>query len=253
MNGIDESGGTGGRRRNNRWRPGHATVVAYVALFVALGGGSFAVAALNAHDQKVVKKIVNAQIGKQAAGLSVNHAKSADSATNANHAASADAAATATSATHAANADTATTATNADQLGGSPPSAFVSGQGRLRSSRLVLAPSSPPTEFLELGFGHISGVCDGGTNGKIRFVADLPVDNLIVWTIGGSAAMIDIATSNALGAGSFYEEPHVGGPQSVTIQATYNDGTHEQVATAWTTVQTAGGKCVFTGQTITTL
>jgi hypothetical protein len=228
-------------------------VVAYVALFVALGGGSFAVAALNVHDKKVVKRIVNAQIGKQAPGLSVNHAKSADSATNASHAANADAAATATSASHAANADTATTATDADRLGGSPPSAFVSGQGKLRSSRLVLDPSSPPTEFLELNFGHISGVCDAGVSGKIRFVADLPVDNLIVWTTS-SPATVDIESSNAMSAGSFYEQAHAGGlPQSVTIQATSNDGTREQIATAWTTVQTAGGKCVFTGQAITTL
>jgi hypothetical protein len=145
------------------------------------------------------------------------------------------------------------TAVDSAKLGNLAPSAYVSGTGKLRSGRLSLPLSTPATEFLELDFGHISGVCDAGVNGKIRFIADLPIDNLIVWTttFGGT---VDIQTSNALAAGSFYEEPHVGGlPQSVTIQAAYNDGTQERIATAWTTVQTAGGRCVFTGQALTTL
>jgi hypothetical protein len=102
---------------------------------------------------------------------------------------------------------------------------------------------------------HIAGLCDAGVSGKIRFVADLPIDNLIVWTTNfGPPAAVDIQTSNALGAGTFYEQPHTGGvPQSVTIQAAYNDGGREQIATAWVTTQTAGGQCVFTGQAITTL
>ncbi len=244
MMGRDEPNGVGGTKRRIRRRPSHATVVAYLALFAALSGGSFALAALSAHDKKVVKRIANGQISKRAPKLSVKHAKRADSATNASHATNADSATTANNAAHAMNAD---------QLGGVPPSAFVSGQGTLRSNRLLLGPSSPATEFLELGFGHIAGVCDAGVSGKIRFVADLPVDNLIVWTTN-SGGTTDIQTSNALTAGTFYEEPHTGGlPQSVTVQVTYNDGTHEQVATAWTTVQTAGGQCVFTGQGITTL
>jgi hypothetical protein len=147
------------------------------------------------------------------------------------------------------------TAADSAKLGGVAPNAFVFGQGKLRSARLSLPPASPATEFLELDFGHISGTCDAGVNGKIRFVADLPVDNLIVWsTTFGAPATADIQTSNALTAGSFYEEPHVGGlPQSVTFQVAYNDGSQEHLATAWTTVQTAGGRCVFTGQAITTL
>ena len=115
-----------------------------------------------------------------------------------------------------------------------------------RPAPVALPPSSPATEFLELDFGHLSGVCDGGGKGRIRFTADLPVDNLIVWTTSyGAPATADIQTSNALGAGAFYEAPNPSGlPQSVTIQVTYNDGSHEHVATAWTTVQTAGGKCL---------
>jgi len=145
------------------------------------------------------------------------------------------------------------TAADSAKLGGVAPNGYLQGTGKLRSARLPLAPATGATEFLELDFGHIAGVCDAGVSGKVRFVADLPIDNLIVWTTN-SGGTVDIQTSNALSAGSFFEEPHTGGlPQSVTIQAAYNDGSHEQLATAWVTNQTAGGQCVFTGQAITTL
>ncbi len=145
------------------------------------------------------------------------------------------------------------TAADSSKLGGVAPNGYLQGTGKLRSARLSLAPATGATEFLELDFGHISGICDPGVSGKVRFVADLPIDNLIVWTTN-SGGTVDIQTSNALTAGSFYEQPHTGGlPQSVTIQAAYNDASHEQIATAWVTNQTAGGQCVFTGQAITTL
>ena len=38
-----------------------SNLIAYVALFLALGGGTFAVAAINRHDKRVIKKIVNKQ------------------------------------------------------------------------------------------------------------------------------------------------------------------------------------------------
>ena len=47
-------------------RPSHSTVAAYLALFIALGGGSFAVAALNKKDKKTVKNIANTEITKRA-------------------------------------------------------------------------------------------------------------------------------------------------------------------------------------------
>ncbi|MFL5829376.1 MAG: hypothetical protein ACJ76X_05615 [Solirubrobacteraceae bacterium] len=145
------------------------------------------------------------------------------------------------------------TAADSAKLGGVAPNGYLQGTGKLRSGRLTLAPATLATEVLELDFGHISGLCDAGVSGKVRFVADLPIDNLIVWTTN-SGGTVDIQTSNALTAGTFYEQPHTGGlPQSLTIQAAYNDGGHEQIATAWVTNQTAGGQCVFTGQAITTL
>jgi hypothetical protein len=67
-----------------RSRATYANVTATLALFAALGGGSFAVAALSGSGKKVVKKIAKAQADKRitarAPGLSVEHARSADAA-----------------------------------------------------------------------------------------------------------------------------------------------------------------------------
>jgi hypothetical protein len=67
--------------RRIRRLPSPALVISAIALVLAVGGGTFAIAALNHHDKKVVKKIVKKQIRRRAPGLSVNHARSADNAT----------------------------------------------------------------------------------------------------------------------------------------------------------------------------
>ena len=147
------------------------------------------------------------------------------------------------------------TADNSTALGGLPANSFLRGAGRQVSGRLVLASNTGPVEFLELGFGHISGTCLSGAIPVLRFVADLPTENLIATTINFNAApnVTDVQTTNALPAGTFYEEPHTNTtPQSVTFQAAYNDGS-DHLATAWTTGQDEGGSCVFTGQAFTTL
>jgi hypothetical protein len=73
--------------------PSPALVISAIALVLAVGGGSFALALTdNQKDKRIAKKVSNKQITKRAPGLSVKHAKTADSATNANHATSADSA-----------------------------------------------------------------------------------------------------------------------------------------------------------------
>lgn len=52
-----------------RARATYANVTATLALFVAIGGGSFAVAALSGAEKKVVKKIAKKQAGKRIAAL----------------------------------------------------------------------------------------------------------------------------------------------------------------------------------------
>lgn len=85
--------------------PSPALVISMITLSLVLGGTAFAAAASHG-DKKADTKLVK----KLAPSLSVKHAKTADSATNAAHATSAD---SATNATHATSADSATNATNA--------------------------------------------------------------------------------------------------------------------------------------------
>lgn len=125
--------------------PSPAFVVSVIALFVALGGTTYAATALPAHSvgTKQLKKnaVTAAKIKNGAviaskvnpAGLTVpnaTHARSADSAANATHATNAD------SATNAAHATNATSATNATNAASAQPVAFahVSSAGVLDSA-----------------------------------------------------------------------------------------------------------------------
>jgi hypothetical protein len=67
-----------------RLRFSPATAIALVALFLALGGGSFAIASLSSGDKTVIRRIANSRITARAPGLSVKHAKAVASAANAN-------------------------------------------------------------------------------------------------------------------------------------------------------------------------
>jgi hypothetical protein len=71
--------------------PSPALVISVIALIVAVGGGTFAIAALSRPKVvRISKRTANKQITTRAPGLSVLHAQTADTATNANHATSAD-------------------------------------------------------------------------------------------------------------------------------------------------------------------
>ncbi len=62
--------------------PSPALVIGSIALILAIGGGSFALATSdNSTDKRIAKKVANKQITKRAPGLSVKQAKSADTAT----------------------------------------------------------------------------------------------------------------------------------------------------------------------------
>ena len=123
-------------------------LIAYVALFLALSGGSFAVAALNRHDKRVIRKIVNKQITRRAPGLSVNHANFANEAT---HAGTAD---NATSANSAVTAQSAQTANSADSVGG------VS----IEPVRIALPDGTPGTDVVSVDGTSVSvSACGSGT------------------------------------------------------------------------------------------
>lgn len=138
--------------------PSHSLVIAYLALFVALGGSAYAVSQLpkNSVGTKQLKPnavtaakikdgavgtadlgngvVTGAKIGANAVtGANVEEATlgrvpsagSAEQAASADRAKSADSAATAANATNAEHANTAGTAANADALGGVPGSDFL--------------------------------------------------------------------------------------------------------------------------------
>jgi hypothetical protein len=108
------------RRRVRDSRPSPGLLLAVLALVAALAGT--AVAGPGASTSKITKKkvaaIADQEINRLAPGLSVAHARSADTATNADHALSANTADSADSATHATSADSATQATSAQSVGG---------------------------------------------------------------------------------------------------------------------------------------
>lgn len=133
-------------------RPTAATVISCTALFVALGGTSYAAVTLDGKDLKnrsvaaskvKTRTLTGTQVkndgltGKQIKESTlgtVPSAKAADAATRAtqaDRATTADKATTADTATTAENATRAQSAANADQLGGKPSSAFASGSVRV--------------------------------------------------------------------------------------------------------------------------
>jgi hypothetical protein len=109
-----EGSGTMGRIRTSR--PSPAIVVAVLALVAALAGTAAAGpdTSISAVTKAKVKRIAGKEIEKKAPGLSVAHAASADSATNATSAVHADSATNATNAVHADSATNATSAVHAD-------------------------------------------------------------------------------------------------------------------------------------------
>jgi hypothetical protein len=133
----------------SRLRPrlNHATVVAYLALFVALGGSAYSAALINGKNIKnksiAGKKLKNrtitaGKIKKNAlTGAELNESKLG----TVPRAANAVMAANAASATTAGSAGTATTAVNANALGGTTASSFV--KGPTEATRLVDTPGNP--------------------------------------------------------------------------------------------------------------
>ncbi|MGH2939116.1 MAG: hypothetical protein ACRDPE_13460 [Solirubrobacterales bacterium] len=192
----------------------YANVMATIAVFLVLGGGTALAAGAFTGKQKkqvgkIATKVYNARIGN----ASVNHANSADTATKAatatkaNEATKADSATTAGKATSATTADRATSATTADRattagdaerFGGKvpaeyqqklkagclPPSAIagISNEGDVTCAFPVTAISANPAAGvnapIELGNGlRLLAVChDGG-------LVELAFQN-----VGGAAA-----------------------------------------------------------------
>lgn len=114
-------------RKGSLRKPSPALVISLIALFVALGGTSYAAIKLpkNSVGTKQLKK--NAVTGAKIKSGAVTAAKinpAGLTVPDAGHATSADSATSATNATNATNATKATTATNATELGGLGPNSY---------------------------------------------------------------------------------------------------------------------------------
>jgi hypothetical protein len=155
--------------------PSPALVISAIALLVAVGGGSYAIASLNSGTvKKIATRAAKKQIRLKAPRLSVKHAGTADNATN------------------------ATTSTDSSQLGGQPPSAY---QSRVGGS----CPSSAITSIGADGsttcaHGAVLPLHIGSVAGGTTILADIgvlglqdvcrhpnPSDTRIVFTNNGSS------------------------------------------------------------------
>jgi hypothetical protein len=201
-----------------------STVIAYVALFLALSGGSFAIAALTRSEKRVVKKIAKKQADKRitarAPGLSVQHAGAADSAINATNASSA---VSATSADHASTADSATSAATA--ANGAQRIDFIGSA----SDAAPVPPGPGAHKLLDLGGLTVSASCVDAGGGQFRVYVSFgssvaatlswdlitfnnpghaPIDAGAPIPAGGSYNLIDITGGNRHAGGVvIYREP----------------------------------------------
>ena len=166
--------------------PSPALVISLIALFMALGGTSYAAdkVILTKHneakaDTKLIKKL--------APTLRVKHAKTADSATNATHATTAD---SATNATHATTADSATNATNATtagnatELGGKAASSYLTTASRIGTNGIVKEAASATgntVTLLAVGPFTVTMVCTNtGTGPSLTINASSSEANSIL-------------------------------------------------------------------------
>ncbi len=158
--------------------PSPALVIAAIALIVAVGGGTFAIASSDrTSDKRIAKRVSNARITARAPALSVNHANTADNATN------------------------ATTANNANNLGGAPPSAYAgSAQQAFIAPTLNAGYSNFGGAYStagymkdSLGFVHLKGTLNcpaGGGNAFTLPVGFRPGQSQYMVQINGAAGKI---------------------------------------------------------------
>jgi hypothetical protein len=144
------------------------------------------------------------------------------------------------------------TAANSNELGGKSASSYVQGQGFVLLNRITVPAGTSDQFLLDVGLGEIDGTCLTGAKPEVSFTSEVQDPNFIEWgTTFGTTP--DINTLNALAIGSTYTEPNSGGvPQAITFQVAVNNGSSNQMATAWTTDQDAGGSCIFTAQAVST-
>jgi hypothetical protein len=192
-----------------------ANLVACLALFVALGGASYAAVKLpkssvGAKQLKngavtsaklKAKAVTAAKLGTGAVGTTAL-ADGAVTGAKVN----AGTLGTVPSATHAASAGTAATANDAAALQGRPASAFVQGEGQILGNAVQLRLGQNNVPVLDLpGFGPLTASCETGPGGKtegdFEFVntSGSRVSATLLYTGGGDGGLIEAGKSNGVG------------------------------------------------------
>jgi hypothetical protein len=238
-----------------------ALVLSAIALFVALGGTSYAAITLarNSVGTKQLKK--NAVTAPKIRAGAVNGAKVADGSLTASDIAPntfLGANATAKDSNKLggqppSNFLTVTgTAADSQKLGGLPANQYTQGRGSQVFRRAVVAPGGS-LSFLALGFATLTGNCSGGNVPTISFTPSVSDTNYFA-TITTAPSTVSVDTLNAIPSGVPITEANgSGAPQMITIRDAYNDGVLDHVATAVATGEYLFGVgCVFTGQGLTT-
>jgi hypothetical protein len=175
----------------NSRRPSPALVVALVALFLALGGTSYAAITTLPKNSVGTKQLTNGAVtGAKIANGSVTAANidtgglTVPTASHATSANSATSATTATTATHATTADsatsagTATNAANAAELGEHPPGFYLAASavqriGPVRVSACTSISCSSETDLITSGQLTFSVDCSSLTNPSLQQSADI--------------------------------------------------------------------------------
>jgi hypothetical protein len=220
-------------RRISARRPSHGTIVAYLALFVALSGSAYAAATIGSGQIKnnaiLSKHIKPGEVkGTDIAADSMSSAKVAGNsltgadinesslgqvplaglaalATEANHSSKAD---QATNAGHANSADQATDAghaTNSDQLGGLAPSSFLSA-GNVRKVDFARTPCHAGCLETPLDLGSFkiqtacltTGMTENGARIDVSATASGPNARVDWLNVAGGVASNGQASGGAL-------------------------------------------------------
>ena len=163
------------RKRLSFRRPAHGTVIAYLALFVALGGSAYAIQRLPRNSVGTRQLKANAVTGGKVKNGSLT-GKDVDASTLG----TVPTATRAAAAGHADSAGRADTASDAGSLQGLSPSAFVHGDGSVIAVRRDMAPESNKVPLFEFpGNTAITASCFGSAAGwDIRHESGGPVDTV---------------------------------------------------------------------------
>jgi hypothetical protein len=187
-----------------------ATAIALVALFVSLGGVTYAATTIG------TKQIRNGAVTRaKIARGAINQSKIADNAVGAQNL----------------------------QTG-----AAVAGSGSMEQSSVSIANGSSATVFNFAGFGSLAASCSGGV-ATTSFTAGAAGITVVASGLGGGTP-VQVHAAPASGTTVAGPPAGADGTQSITWQAETSASALASVGTFWVTTTSAGSSCLVTGQVL---